>query len=117
MAACRGARGCLHLAQQRVHLGLAEPPPGADRAVAGEPRHRGIQPRRERGRLAPFGEFVGEVGEERRRIRRPEGGGQGADQNRAGPERLDLQPQFGEGFGVRAEPRGVGLGRVRPPPG
>ena len=43
MAARRGAGGCFHLTQQRIHLGGIHPTPGANAAMAGKPGNRRIQ--------------------------------------------------------------------------
>ena len=48
MAARRRARRRLHPPQQRVHLGLRQPPPGPDAAVASHAGDHGVEPGIER---------------------------------------------------------------------
>ena len=64
MVALARMRRDLHLAQQRVHLGDRQHPPGADRAVAGHRRGDMVEPLLEAQRLVERGEFVGEIGDQ-----------------------------------------------------
>jgi len=108
MAAGGRPRRRLHLPQQSRHLGAVQPPPGADRAMAGQPRHRRIQPPLQRQRLVALGQFLRQVAQQRRRVGRAEQGRQGADQQGAGTEPLELEAEPGERRGEAEQAGAIG---------
>ncbi len=100
MVALAGTLGRFHVAQQRVHLGQAQAPVGAHRAVAGHRRQHVIAGFLDTARIALRHQIGDHVADQLRRVGAVEQRRKALDQHALRTAALQFEAQFGETRGL-----------------
>ena len=100
MIALAGIGGGLHLAKQRIHLGIIELTTSPHRSVAGDRRQHMRDPVFQRAAPSHLDKLFGDIPHQKGRIRRAKKRGNTSYQNAAVAKPFDFKPEAGQKFGL-----------------